>query len=106
MAIKTLEERKKQQKLMIILIVVVLATLLVLYFGILKKGSTISVTNESEDTQAVKTQGTTLVVEEKLKKINLNTDFLVNTILVSLKIHGLIPVEKGVTGRINPFVAQ
>ncbi len=122
MAIKTLEERKKQQKLIIVLGIVVLATLLVLYFGVLNKGTGVEVTNTTqpaveEETQpvnseqtAVKTttprQPSALLLEEKLKKIDLNTDFLVHNILSTLKVHGLIPVEKGVTGRPNPFVAQ
>lgn len=98
-----------------------MATFLILYFGVLNKGTGVEVTNvvqpgAEEENQSVDSEGTdkaatskqpsALLLEEKLKKIDLNTDFLVNNILSVLKVHGLIPVEKGVTGRSNPFVAQ
>jgi len=122
MAIKTLEEKKKQQKLMIVLGILVLATFLVLYFGVLNKGAGVEVTNvtqpvteegiQSIDSGQITTKTATskqpsaLLLEERLKKIDLNTDFLVNNILPTLRVYGAIPVEKGVTGRPNPFVAQ
>jgi hypothetical protein len=104
MAIKTLENRKKQQKLIIISGVIILITLLILYFGIWKGSSpSTEVVQPGTDTT---TQAQALLSKEKLKKINLSTGFLIKTILPALKFYGKTPVEKGITGRPNPFVAQ
>jgi hypothetical protein len=110
MAIKTLEERKKQQKLMIIGGVIILITFLVLYFGFWNSKTNIPSTNVqpgAEGNQSeIQKRSADILSGEKLKKIDLNTDFLVQTILPILKIHGVIPVQKGTTGRPNPFTPQ
>lgn len=104
MAIKSLEQKKKQQKMMIILGAIVVATLLILYFGLWNKSVDTSVT-EPDTTGTVKVVSNT-VFDEKLKKIDLNTDFLTGMILPVLQVYGIIPVEKGTTGNPNPFVAH
>jgi hypothetical protein len=101
MAIKTLEARKKQQKLLIVSGIIILVAFLVLYFGFLKNGSS---TPETTVQPGAKTAN--ILLDEKLKKIDLNTDFLIKTILPALKLYGKTPVEKGTTGRTNPFTAQ
>jgi hypothetical protein len=103
MAIKTLEARKKQQKLLIVGGVIILVAFLVLYFGFLKNGSS---TPETANTIQPGAKTANILLDEKLKKIDLNTDFLIKTILPALKLYGKTPVEKGTTGRTNPFTAQ
>lgn len=81
-----------------------MATLLILYFGLWNKGVDTSATEQ--ETPGVSKSPASVVLEEKLKKIDLNTDFLTETILPALQVYGIIPVQKGVTGKPNPFVAQ
>ena len=103
MPIKSLEQRKRQQILLFVGIGVVIITLLVLYFNFWKKevppeegtSLAIPISQRSQSEQ---------ILEEKLKKIKLDFDFLNDTILSFLKIHGDLPVEKGETGRDNPYV--
>ena len=106
MAIKTLEERKKQQKLMIIGGVIFLVAFLILYFGFWNNGSTTTNVVPLGTAMTTTRQPNDILSDEKLKGIDLNTDFLVKTILSTLKAYGKTPVEKGTTGRTNPFTAQ
>ncbi len=107
MAIKTLsEEKKRQQKLLIVLGIVVLAILIFLYFSVWNKGGgkvAVDVDNIPQETADVAGLSAT-VLEEKLKKVDLNIDFFNQTILPFLKLHGDLPVQKGITGRLNPFI--
>jgi len=102
MVIKSLEQRKRQQILLIIALVTFLAAFLVVYFGFFKKERVIieeapaAVPQEEEPLSAV--------LEEKLRRISLDFEFLNQKILPFLKIYGDIPVEKGTTGRDNPFI--
>ena len=100
MAIKSLEERKKQNTLLIAAIVIFVVALVILYFAFWQKKS--SITTESEELKPAG-QLSNIILEEKLKKIDLNTDFLINKIIPFLKSHGDLPARKGVTGKPNPF---
>lgn len=88
MEIKSLEQKKKQKTLMIVALVIVVAAFLILYFGFINKKTEVSAAT---------------ALEEELKNVDLNTDFLINKILSVLKTNGEMPVKKGVTGRPNPF---
>lgn len=102
MAIKSLEQRKRQKILLIVTLGILIIAGLVLYFGFWQKGGiTLS---EDRSVELEKAQRTGLILEERLKKTELDFTFLTQTILSFLKIHGQIPIEKGATGRINPFV--
>ncbi len=101
--IKSLERKKRQKTLLFVSVGVAVAAVLILYFGFLRKGDVGSeeiVLNPQEGAQ----QARSSVVEEKLKKINLDFDFLNEKILSFLKIHGDLPVKKGTTGRENPYI--
>jgi hypothetical protein len=96
----TLEQRKRQKILLFVALGIALGAVVVLYFGFLKKptpSEVISIAPTGPST------GGSAVPEERLKKINLDFDFLNEKILSFLKIHGNIPVQKGETGRDNPF---
>lgn len=106
MAIKSLEQRKRQKILLIVTLGILIIAGLILYFGFWQEGGVIPKGLFSEDGAADldRTQRTGLILEERLKKTELDFTFLTQTILSFLKIHGQIPIEKGATGRINPFV--
>ncbi|MFZ5559665.1 MAG: hypothetical protein ACOZAL_02645 [Patescibacteria group bacterium] len=103
MPIKSLEQRKRQQILLIVALVIFAITGLVLYFGFWKKEKVVP-----PESQPVSPEGEgeqlPAILEEKLKRINLDFEFLNQKILSFLKIHGNIPVKKGTTGRENPFI--
>jgi hypothetical protein len=107
MAIKTLEERKKQQKLMIIGGVIILITFLVLYFGFWNSKTNIPSTDVQPgaegDQSGIQKRSANILSEEKLKKIDLNTDFLVQTILPILKIHGAIHLRHNKNDKTKNF---
>lgn len=105
MAIKPLEQRKRQQILLIVGLAIIIIAGLVLYFGLWKR-QPVSEEPPLEAQPLVPSyeERITLVLEEKLKKIDLDFTFLNETILPFLKIHGDLPVEKGETGRDNPFI--
>ncbi len=108
MAIKTVEEKKKQQKLLIMAGIIFLAMFLVLYFGVIKKNtSTIDNTGATQSGEEVvnKNQQAGIILEQKLKRIDFNFDFINDKILPFLQMHGNLPVEKGETGRANPFIS-
>ncbi|MDD3783654.1 MAG: hypothetical protein PHY37_01390 [Candidatus Portnoybacteria bacterium] len=120
MAARTpLEEKKRQKILLIVLAAVVLVTLIFLYFTVFAKKSKTAIVNpdantalpgeESTETKVEKKQSTqkqlsSTTLEEKLKKVDLNIDFFNQTILPFLKLNGDLPVKKGETGRLNPFI--
>lgn len=102
MEIKSLEQKKKQKTLMIIVLAIVVAAFLVLYFGFINKKTEVSIDNNLQPGAGQLNPAAT-ALEEELKNVDLNTDFLINKILSVLKINGEMPVKKGVTGRPNPF---
>jgi len=103
MAIKTLEQRKRQKILLFVALGIALIAVIILYFGFFKKQPSSEVINIGTPTPTTGGGGSS-VSDEKLKKLNLDFDFLNNKILSFLKIHGQIPVEKGEAGRDNPFI--
>ncbi len=107
MAIKSLEQRKRQQILLIVALAILVIATIILYFGFWKKGAPVSeeiVTSEEGFEIPAQEQRQDLVLEAKLKRIKLDINFLKETILPFLEVHGDLPVEKGETGRANPFV--
>jgi predicted amino acid-binding ACT domain protein len=110
------KDKKRQQKLLIILGIIVIAILVVLYVGVWSKGSnqinisdipqeaTADDVNMGAAAQPIKKQLSSVVLEEKLKKVDLNIEFFNQTILPFLKLHGDLPIQKGITGRLNPFI--
>lgn len=101
MPIKSLEQRKRQQILLVVAFLIFLTAFLVLYFGFLKKEKVVT---EETPTALPEKEESSAVLEEKLKKISLDFEFLNQKILPFLKIYGDIPVKKGTTGRENPFI--
>ena len=106
MAIKSLEQRKRQQVLLIVALAILLVAVLILYFGFWKKGGNVSeeAFPPAETKGKAGQQRRSLILENKLKKIDLDFNFLNQTILPFLKSHGQLPIEKGETGRDNPFI--
>lgn len=103
------KEKQRQKILLIVLGVVVVVTLVVLYFTVWKNGKSIVIDNTLE--QEISGGGTQEALasnlsglEEKLKKVDLNLDFLNQIILPFLRLYGNVPVQKGTTGRPNPFI--
>ncbi|OGZ32949.1 MAG: hypothetical protein A2V69_03015 [Candidatus Portnoybacteria bacterium RBG_13_40_8] len=103
MPIKPLEQKKRQKILLFVGLGAVVITLLILYFSLWKKATPAEETTTSAIPISQRSQSA-LILEEKLKKIKLDFDFLNEKILSFLKIHGDLPVEKGETGRDNPYV--
>ena len=106
MAIKSLEQRKRQKILLIVALGILIIAVLILYFSFWQEGGIIpeGLFLEDEAADLGLTQRTGVILEERLKKTELDFTFLTQTILTFLRIHGQIPIEKGATGRINPFV--
>lgn len=106
MPIKSLEKRKRQQILLIVGLCILIVAALVLYFGFWKGESMPleEISLEEERELPEQDQRTAIVLEEKLKKIDLDFGFLKETILPFLKSHGDLPVKKGEAGRANPFI--
>lgn len=102
MAIKSLEQRKRQKILLIVTLGILIIAGLILYFFLWQEDGITLPKDGSAESERV--QRTGLILEERLKKTELDFTFLTQTILSFLKIHGQIPIEKGATGRINPFV--
>ena len=103
MPIKPLEQKKRQKILLFVGLGAVVITLLILYFSLWKKATPAEETTTSTIPISQRSQSA-LILEERLKKIKLDFDFLNEKILSFLKIHGDLPVEKGETGRDNPYV--
>ena len=100
--IKPLEQKKRQKTLLVIGAGILIIILVILYFSFWKDTSEVSVGTESR--VLGRGQEVSSGLEQELKKIDLDFDFLNETILPLLKIYGDIPVEKGETGRTNPFI--
>lgn len=98
MVIKSLQERKRQKALLIVGLGILIIAAAVFYFGVWQKGK------EAPSESIRADQKTGLVSEEKLMTINLDFSFLEEVILPFLKSRGNLPVEKGETGRTNPFI--
>lgn len=94
--VKLLEQKKRQKILLIIGAGILIIAVLVLYFGFWEKGGVV-------EEESLELELAELDQEQDLEKIDLDFDFLNQTILPFLRIHGDIPVEKGETGRTNPF---
>ncbi|MBD3282236.1 MAG: hypothetical protein GF387_01345 [Candidatus Portnoybacteria bacterium] len=96
MAIKSLEKRKKQQMLLFIALGILVVTVVVLYF---------TVWNSSGPAPegVIESKKSNRLAERRLEQIDLNFDFLKNKILPFVETFGNLPVEKGETGRNNPF---
>jgi len=105
MAIKSLEQKKRQKTLLFVGLGIILATTLVLYFGFWR---TTPVPEEqiSPGTVVGMVTKSSTATEEKLKKINLDFEFLNEKIIPFLKTHGNVPVkiDKDEVGRSNPFI--
>lgn len=105
MAIKSLDQRKRQKILLIIAGGLSITAVVFLYFTVWKGGPSIpgvDLLRRAEDTD--EREAERLVAEKKLERISLDFDFLVETMLPFLKSHGNLPIEKGETGRDNPFI--
>jgi hypothetical protein len=104
MAIKSLEQRKRQQRLLIVAIVIAVLAAGVLYFGFM---GGISAPAPVAPGQEVPMSGAEILAQEKLKKIDLEADmvFLEEKIFSFFKGYGDLPVQKGETGRNNPFIS-
>lgn len=101
MSIKTLNEKKRQQILLIVGAGILLVAVVILYFGVWKKApAEIILEQELEQNKIAN-----LVLEEKLKKIDLDFTFLTEIILPFLKSHGELPVKIIESGRSNPFIS-
>lgn len=107
MAIKSLKQRKRQQVLLIFGLAVLIIAVVILYFTFWQGGITVSEQLPLETDLAIPVykQRANLILEEKLKKIELDFTFLTEQMLPFLKIHGDLPVKKGTTGRPNPFIS-
>lgn len=105
MPIQSLEQRKRQKTLLIVMLAIVLITVIVLYFGFWSKTPVPSGQFGPGEAGTV-VPGISIATEEKLKKINLDFDFLNEEIIPFLKIHGEIPVsiQEDEIGRTNPFI--
>ena len=97
MPTKSLDQKKRQQVLLIIAGGIAIITVVVLYFGVFKTSKPITI---KEDTR---TERSLIVLDEKLKKIELDFEFLNETILPFLNRHGQV-LEQGETKRENPFI--
>lgn len=101
MAIKSLEQRKHQKTLLIVALGILIVAVAVFYFGVWQKGGK----GKNLPLESTKTdQKTGMVLKEKLMEINLDFSYLKQAMLPFLKPHGDLPVEKGETGRTNPFI--
>ena len=102
--IKPIQQRKRQKVLLIVSFGIFLAAGLVLYFGVWQGGAGISIETFAPPAEIDTLEIRSAVVEKKLERINLDFTYLLETMLPFLKSHGDLPVEKGTTGRENPFV--
>ena len=86
------KEKQRQTILIIILIVIIIGA--VVWYFMLQKSS------KPEEFMS----GTIIPSsEQKIKDIQLNLDVLDNPLFKDLKVHGLLPVTSGETGKSNPF---
>jgi len=104
MAIKSLEQKKRQQILLVVAIVIAVLAAGVLYFGFM---GGVSAPAPVAPGQGASMSGAEILAQEKLKKIDLEADiaFLKEKIFSFFKGYGDLPVQKGETGRNNPFIS-
>lgn len=104
MAIKSLEQRKRQQILLIVGLGLIVVAAIILYFAFWRGGTVVPERAPAEaDLTAGEDNRSAIILEKQLKKIDLDFTFLIETILPFLKSHGNLPLEKGETGRSDPF---
>jgi len=87
---------KKRQKILLIGLGIALIGVIVLYYW--QKAPSIS-TGDSVSGEARLSSS-----QKRIEKINLDFTFLTDIMLSFLKTHGDLPVEKGETGRENPYI--
>lgn len=114
MPIKSLEQRNRQKILLVIALTATLVTVLILYFGVWRKGPTVPEAvpsgvepgQLSAETEKERTAGLLWKRLESidLESIDLNFSFFNQKIFPFLKTHADLPVKKGETGRSNPFI--
>lgn len=107
MPIKPLEQRKRQQILLVIALAVMLVAVLILYFGLWRKEPVpqeIPLEEQALLPTELGTERTSAILWKKLESIDLDFSFFNQKILPFLKSHADLPVKKGETGRINPFI--
>ena len=93
-------QEKRQRNLLIILVVLVLSALIILYFGFWRsKPSPSSIVLSSSEAAAPGIA----TIEDIIKKIDFDIDFLENSLFQNLKIYGEWPLEIEEKGRTNPF---
>lgn len=105
MEIKPLEQRKRQQILLIIAIGILIVAGVILYFAFWRGGVSKEAIIEEGLKRVEQDKITALILEKKIKKIELDFTFLTQTILPILKSYGELPIQKGTTGRPNPFIS-
>lgn len=86
------KEKQRQTILIIILIVIIIGA--VIWYFMLQKSSK---PEEFISGPMIPPN------EQRIKNIQLNLDVLNNPLFKDLKIHGLLPVNSGETGKSNPF---
>jgi hypothetical protein len=107
MPIKSLEQRKRQKILLIASLGILIIAALILYFSFWQVKDKIPETVPLEAEEGLlpsQKERTILILEKRLKMIDLDVSFLNETILTFLKSHADLPIEKGETGRPNPFI--
>ena len=90
-------QEKRQRLLMIVLVVMVLAILITLYFYFLHP-------SQPPATEPGVSPQTSPVIEDIIKKINFDIDFLESPYFLTLKIYGEWPLQIKEKGRTNPFL--
>jgi len=93
-----LPQEKRQQFLFVILVVAVLIVLVVLYFGFWRSSTPTTSPLGSSDADGG------ILIEDVIKKIDFDIDFLKAPYFQDLKVYGEWPLEIGEKGRDNPFV--
>jgi len=97
MEVSPLKQKKKQKTLLVVALFIVVIGFVIAYVFVIK-GGFISAPSPTE-----KLQPAGLILEEKLKQVDLDITFLVKNILLKLRTYGDMPVQKGATGKPNPF---
>jgi len=91
-------QEKRKQFLIVILVVVVLIILVVLYFGFLRSSSPVTSSSSSSTVDGG------ILMEDIIKKINFDIDFLKDAHFQTLKVYGEWPLQIEAKGRNNPFM--
>ena len=98
-----LPQEKKQQLLIVVLVVVVLIALIILYFNFLRPSSPPTIGPVISPSSPSVIDGG-IPIEDIIKKINFDINFLKDPYFLTLKIYGEWPLDIGQKGRINPFL--